>query len=374
MDSLRISGVRHTEPFCASARAAPKVALRGAFLRLRHLALVAAALCLLATSFDAHQPVTAVTWSDDIAAIVEARCLQCHGPAGGASPRLDSYANAHEAAPRIKREVLEHRMPPWPAARGFGSFANDRSLSPLETELLLAWASGGAPRGDRDDSLVRRDVAAAHHRTPPSDLVLVVPAGKDVREASRTIDVATGRMTDVWIDAWTFRPGNPVIVEQAEVSIVGGDPIGAWVPSDGWIQFPSGIAQRLPAGARIRLRIYYKKASGSAPDHSSVAFSFTARPKRVLRHRWLSCGPATLSESIAALAIRPTVARAGASVEALARQPDGRIDALVWVPDYRLRFEPAYWFREPVMLPRGTHVEVNSPAATCGADLAYVLQ
>lgn len=48
-------------------------------------------------------------------------------------------------AAAIKEEVLTRRMPQWNAARGFGAFANDPSLSPFEIALVAAWVDGGAP-------------------------------------------------------------------------------------------------------------------------------------------------------------------------------------------------------------------------------------
>jgi hypothetical protein len=40
-------------------------------------------------------------------------------------------------------------MPKWNAARGYGDFANDPSLSPFEIALVAAWVDGGAPESDK---------------------------------------------------------------------------------------------------------------------------------------------------------------------------------------------------------------------------------
>jgi len=40
---------------------------------------------------------------------------------------------------------MTRRMPKWAAARGYGDFANDPSLSPFEIALIAAWVDGGAP-------------------------------------------------------------------------------------------------------------------------------------------------------------------------------------------------------------------------------------
>jgi hypothetical protein len=96
----------------------------------------------------AHDPIrTRVTWNGDIARIVEARCVSCHDADARGTMSLASYEAARPWARAIKEEVLTRRMPKWQAARGYGSFSNDPSLSPFQIALVVAWADGGAPRG-----------------------------------------------------------------------------------------------------------------------------------------------------------------------------------------------------------------------------------
>jgi hypothetical protein len=59
---------------------------------------------------------------------------------------LATYDEARPWAKAIKEEVLTRRMPKWQAARGYGDFSNDPSLSPFEIAVMSAWADGGAPR------------------------------------------------------------------------------------------------------------------------------------------------------------------------------------------------------------------------------------
>lgn len=60
---------------------------------------------------------------------------------------LTTYEEAQPWASAMRQQVLTRKMPIWHAARGFGAFANDPSLSPLEINLIAAWANAGAPRG-----------------------------------------------------------------------------------------------------------------------------------------------------------------------------------------------------------------------------------
>jgi len=100
-----------------------------------------------ARAIDAHERITTkVTWEREIAPIFRARCVSCHRPDGpqGSIP-LSSYKEARPWAAAIKEEVMTRRMPKWAAARGYGDFANDPSLSPFEVALIAAWVDGGAP-------------------------------------------------------------------------------------------------------------------------------------------------------------------------------------------------------------------------------------
>ena len=257
---------------------------------------------------------------------------------------LGSYESARAAAVRIKHEVLERRMPPWPAAPGFGAFANDRSLSLVEKELLVAWADGGTPKGEevagapgiRIQRRVRTTSRMRQRCRSGNSFWLMVPNATPIAGSTQTFELPTGLTHDAWFDEWEFRPGNRAAIEQAEISIVGGSAIGLWVPPETITRLPAGVAQRLPAGSRISLRISYRKSRGPITDRSGVAFSLTAKPRRALRHQQLPCGSWRLPADIEALAIRPAASRSGVPVEVLARRPDGVVDALCLVRDYQL--------------------------------------
>ncbi len=59
-----------------------------------------------------------------------------------------TYDEARPWAKAIKEEVLERRMPPWEAVKGFGEFRDDRGLTQEEMETISGWVEGGAPEGE----------------------------------------------------------------------------------------------------------------------------------------------------------------------------------------------------------------------------------
>ena len=97
---------------------------------------------------EGHEIITTkITWAREISRVFSRRCLSCHRN-GGPAFDLSSYQEARPWAEAIKQEVLERRMPPWGAVKGFGDFRDDDGLSETEIVLISNWVEGGAPQGD----------------------------------------------------------------------------------------------------------------------------------------------------------------------------------------------------------------------------------
>ncbi len=111
---------------------------------LRRLFLLVAAL----GSLEAHDVITTkITFSKEVSRLLYKRCATCHHD-GGSAFSLVTYAEARPWAKAIKEEVLERRMPPWEAVKGFGDFRDDRGMTQEELETISGWVEGGAPEGD----------------------------------------------------------------------------------------------------------------------------------------------------------------------------------------------------------------------------------
>jgi|SRR5262245_47622790 len=316
----------------------------------------------------AHNRESQVTWTTDVEPILRRRCVGCHSTNGFAPMSLASYDDARSWSKAIRREVLERRMPPWPAARGFGDFVNDRSLTPVEVELLSSWAQGATPIGPPIDS------AQANHQTPApaADLVAIAPTDRTITQLVDRVELPTNVTADRWVTGWEIRPGNRSIVEQAVLWIEPATVVGSWTPPDAAVVYPQGVAQRLPAGSRLRLELHYRKSSTPQTDRSGVALRFGSRPARELRHRSLGCASVALDRSIDALAVTPRAAEAGATIEIVARHGDGRVEPLAVLPRYEPAYPITYRFRKAIALRRGTTIDVRSSSPSCAADLEFV--
>ena len=105
---------------------------------------------LSAPAFTHDIITTPVTWNREISRIFYSRCIACHREGGMAFSLLD-YREAFPWRTAIKEEILERRMPPWGAVKGFGDFRNDQALTPEQLELVTSWSQGGSPEGEAKD-------------------------------------------------------------------------------------------------------------------------------------------------------------------------------------------------------------------------------
>jgi mono/diheme cytochrome c family protein len=119
--------------------------------RLVSYLFVAALLAGVAGVAPGHDVITTkITFDREIIRIVYARCASCHRE-GGSAFSLTTYDEARPWAKAMQEEVLEQRMPPWGAVKGFGEFRDDQALTPEQIELVADWVEGGAPEGEPKD-------------------------------------------------------------------------------------------------------------------------------------------------------------------------------------------------------------------------------
>lgn len=117
-------------------------------LGIKWAGLFAAAVSLGLGSLPAHDIITTkITWTREVSRLVYKRCASCHRE-GGTAFSLTTYEAARPWAVAIKEEVLQRRMPPWGAVKGFGEFRNDQGLTQEELDLIANWVEGGAPQGE----------------------------------------------------------------------------------------------------------------------------------------------------------------------------------------------------------------------------------
>lgn len=361
-----------------------------------------------ALSSSAHEPITTkVRFNKELVRILQRNCLTCHHP-GGIAFSLATYDEARPWAKAIKEEVLEKRMPPWHAVKGYGDFSNAPTLTQRDIDLIVNWVEGGAPKGE-DKDLPPGPLFSNDWQLGKPDLILKpdtsTPVAADVNE-TRVVTFPTTLKEDRWLTAVDVLPGNPSVVHCATVFLLtskdaqrsgdtmtplqddapavvsalspmaGNRPsiLAKWIPDQKPVAFESGTAQLIPAGTGFAIVLHYRGSGEPATDLSALGLYFSKTPpqKRVSIvtindiDGIITASPqpqrivlaSTAQTDTVAIAIRPSTHPSITSLQATAYRPDGTQEVLIWVRGHRSDWQPTYYFRKPVLLPKGTRVEV----------------
>jgi hypothetical protein len=148
------------------------------------------------------------------------------------------------------------------------------------------------------------------------------------------------------------------------------------MPGQKTIAMPEGTARMLPANSSLIVKIHYRGNGEATKDRSEIGLYFTAaKPIRQLRDIALNDAAATIPANAAAhpvklsytiqddaeaVAIRPYAHPLIISFQASAFLPDGSERILVWTRGSKYDWQPTYYFKNPVTLPKGTRIEVTA--------------
>jgi hypothetical protein len=326
-----------------------------------------------------HKPITTpVIFKREIAQVFQRKCFQCHSD-NNVAMSLTTYELARPWARAIREEVLERRMPPWGAVAGFGHFSNDISLTQREMDIILSWADGGAPSG----------VLKAEESIPPvfvpskpewgagaPDVVLApekpfaVEAGSPA--ARQRFELTTALTETRRLKGLAFRPGDRRVVRYAVVSDAAtGRWLWTWTPWQTSMTLPENVVYQLPARAKLTLEIGYRGVEEPATDKSELGLYFAsstsahvAVPVTIGAARPVAIAPGAASERVRAeavlsssevgFAIWPDLGEGARAFELKAIAPDGIVEPLLWVKDFRSDWQTPYVLAPPVTLRRGT--------------------
>lgn len=335
-----------------------------------------------------------VTYGQDVAAIVRAKCESCHRPGEVGPFPLTNYEEVSRRTAGIQEVVDLRRMPPWHADPRYGHFANDRSLSPEERATLLAWIEQGAPEGDNAELPTAADYADGWIIGEP-DLVVEMPEPYTIKaegfENYLHIRVPLGLDHDVWVQAAEARPEDREVVHHIIAYAIppGGrrgdreaGHICGYAPGEMPSIYPEGTAKKIPAGSDIELEVHYTPIGTLRTDRSKVGFVFADGP---VEREALTIGIANPRIDIPAgaddhperarfvvprdmrlLAFMPHMHLRGKSFRYDLTYGDGSTETLLSVPAYDFAWQSYYYLADPIDLRRGEVIDClatydNSP-------------
>jgi hypothetical protein len=149
-----------------------------------------------------------LTFTKDIAPILQRSCENCHRKGGVAPMSLSTYAEARPWARAIKTQTSLREMPPWFIDKNIGiqRFKDDISLSDEEIAKIGKWVDSGAPQGNPSDMPPARQYPDARGWTigqpdliVSSPVMTVKPFGADWH--GEVGPVSTGLAEDRYIEA-----------------------------------------------------------------------------------------------------------------------------------------------------------------------------
>ena len=157
-----------------------------------------------------------VTFTKDIAPILQRSCQSCHRPNSVAPMSLLTYEEVRPWARSIKQRTSLRNgmgvMPPWFIEKDVGiqSFKEDVSLSAAEIDMIGTWVDAGAPRGNPADMPPPLVFAAADEwNIGEPDLIVDSPSFTMPAEApdywGALPPVPTGATEDRYVAAVEFK-------------------------------------------------------------------------------------------------------------------------------------------------------------------------
>jgi hypothetical protein len=236
-----------------------------------------------------------VTYEQDIAPLVQARCQSCHVASGIAPFALTTYDEVFAMRGAMRAAVESKKMPPFLASKSCTDYYGDLTLSDDEIALFGKWIDDGSPRGTPDPSrqlpdgidiqaLPRVDatIGMAEQYTPQTR-----------PDEYRCFVLDWNEATDKYVTGMRVLPGNPKIVHHviaflalpSEVADLqqrdAADPrpgyecfggpggqirnwLGSWAPGIAGGIYPPNTGLKVQAGSKVVLQMHYNLQSAPA--------------------------------------------------------------------------------------------------------------
>ncbi|MDP8991272.1 MAG: hypothetical protein M3N41_14475 [Acidobacteriota bacterium] len=362
-----------------------------------------------------------VTFTKDVAPILQARCEECHHKGAMAPMSLVSYEETRPWAKAIKQRVVTRQMPPWHIDKTVGvqKFKNDISLTDEQIATIANWVAAGAPMGDVKDMPpaiqwpAENEWKAAKELGQP-DLVI---KSEPYTMAAHHQDVWWRPTTDIpvteprWVRAVEVRPGTAAgrkITHHAVAYLVQDDPsslapnsgdaaggrafLMEWAVGKGYDLYRPDSGKLLLPGAQISWDVHIHAVGeeirdnvelgiwlypkGQEPAHRSYLTQFQALRRfqatgRNRTGRNIDLAPNTISQSDNYTVLtrpamienfQPHMHLRGKAMTVEAVLPDGSTQLISHVGNFNFNWMTNYIYADDAapVLPKGTMIHVTA--------------
>lgn len=346
-----------------------------------------------------------VTYYGAVEEIVINNCATCHKPNGYGPFPLTTYKEVKNKASFIAHVVKSKYMPPWKADPEFQSFKNERVLTEDEINSILAWVSGGMPKGKRKGA---PPVIPDRMENRKPDLVLEMNRPYTLSEEGiedyRFFNIPTNLPEDVYVKSIAYVPGNKRQVHHSRImadttNLIRGidglsefDPkaitfqknpladefLYGWVPGNLPLLYPPGTGKKIHANTDLVLNIHYAPTSKLQEDLSKIEL-YLAKEEVTHEIKTLTITEEHISnkpfflkadtkplfyvsykvvEAMNLVSVLPHMHFLGKSFKALAVTPEGEEIPLIKIDDWDFNWQTTYMFKEVLTLPKGSLILV----------------
>jgi hypothetical protein len=322
------------------------------------------------------------TYANQVVRALQKNCQICHHPGTAAPFSLVSYEDALKWADNMQEAVSERRMPPWFADPNVGKFANDRSLSSADREVLLRWIGGRRLRGN-DRDLPPPVKWQEGWLIGKPDVIIDMPGGPQEIPPGGTVDYKwlTGVVPgndDLWITHAEIQPGCRQVVHHCQL-YTRESQIISYAPGTQPVELPPDTIVRIHGGQPMTWLMHYTPYGKPARDRTRLGLKLWKgkKPPKYIRriveiqtlavdippysnntkveNQWTST-----REDTELIAILPHMHVRGKNFRLDVNYPDGRSETPLVVPRYDFAWQTFYEFADSMHLPRGTTLHFTS--------------
>ncbi len=352
-----------------------------------------------------------VTFTKDIAPILQARCQECHRKGSMAPMSLVTYEETRPWAKAIRQRVVARQMPPWhiDTTVGVQKFKNDMSLTDQQISAITRWVDAGAPQGDVKDMPPARDWMDDNGWKATAELGApdFVVKAEPYTMAPRHQDVWWRPSSDIplteprWVRAVEIRPATLAgrkIIHHAVAYLAqddqdtfgpGGDPglrgrgmLMEWAIGKGYDLYRPDTGKLLLPGSRISWDIHIHAAGEEVRDGVELGvwlypkgqdpkYRTYLTPFQAIKGRSVDIAPNTIVESqnftvLKQAAIlenfQPHMHLRGKAMEVEAILPDGATQVVSYVGKFNFNWMTNYIYADDAApaFPKGTMIRVTA--------------
>jgi hypothetical protein len=353
-------------------------------------------------------PAEKVTFTEHVAPIVFNNCTSCHRQGGGAPFHLATYQDVKKRGHIIQQVASSGYMPPWPPAKDWGHFQDERRLTDDQVDTLEAWIEGGMLEGPKDKLPTLPKFNADGWQLGKPDMIVTLPEAFDVpadgKDIYRMFVLPLNLPEDKWVTAVEIKPTARSVVHHALYfldntgacrKLDAADPgpgfgrmgfprtgsMGGWAVGATPRDLPGGLAFSMPKGSDLVVQIHFHPSGKAEREQTSFGLYFAKQPppKKLLGRQMpylFGLGTKLMTEGIKpgdknftikgrwVVPFDIEVVSAGAhahylgkTVKSWAKLPDGKEIKLFAIDDWDFNWQGRYNYQKPVALPKGTIVE-----------------